>query len=132
VKVVIDTNVFLSGIFWAGPASDVLDLWANDRIELVVSPSIMEEYERILARMDRKMPERADFWRLFIAQYSTIVEAPSAFRICRDPKDDMFLDCAVAAVAKYVISGDKDLLTLKNVSGVEILSPATFLSRLGV
>jgi putative PIN family toxin of toxin-antitoxin system len=110
----------------------VLDLWANDRIELVVSPSIMEEYERILARMDRKMPERADFWRLFIAQYSTIVEAPSAFRICRDPKDDMFLDCAVAAVAKYVISGDKDLLTLKNVSGVEILSPATFLSRLGV
>lgn len=51
------------------------------------------------------------------------------FRLCRDPKDDMFLDCAVAGGAKYLISGDKDLLTLGSVAGVKIVTPAEFLKK---
>ena len=51
------------------------------------------------------------------------------FRLCRDPKDNMFLDCAVAGGAKYLVSGDKDLLMLKGVAGVKILSPAEFLKK---
>jgi putative PIN family toxin of toxin-antitoxin system len=129
VKVVIDTNVFLSGIFWAGPAGDVLELWANDRIELVASAAILEEYERVLAEMERKEPDRADFWRLFIAQYSTTIDPPARFLVCRDPKDNMFLDCAVAAGAKCLVSGDKDLRVLKKVAGVEILTPREFLDH---
>jgi putative PIN family toxin of toxin-antitoxin system len=129
VKVVLDTNVFLSGIFWAGTASEVLNLWAKDRVEVIVSPFILEEYERILGEMDQRRPGQSDFWRLFIVQFSTLIHPREMFRLCRDPKDNMFLDCAVAGGAKYLVSGDKDLLMLKGVAGVKILSPAEFLKK---
>lgn len=129
MKVVLDTNVFLSGIFWTGTASHVLDLWAKDRVQVVVSPVILEEYERILGKMDERKPGQADFWRLFVVQFSTLIHPREMFRLCRDPKDDMFLDCAVAGGAKYLISGDKDLLTLGSVAGVKIVTPAEFLKK---
>jgi uncharacterized protein len=131
VKVVIDTNVLVSGIFWNGAPSDVLDLWARDKITVVVSPAIIFEYERVLEEMDRKRPSgQADVWSLFIAQHSLLVHPSGPFRICRDPEDDKFLHCAVFSGAKFLVSGDKDLLTLKALSGLQIVSPAEFLKRL--
>lgn len=76
MKVVLDTNVLLSGIFWTGTASQILDLWAKDKIRVVVSPEILEEYERLLKNMDHRKPGQSDFWRLFITQYTEKEEGP--------------------------------------------------------
>lgn len=128
MKIVLDTNVLVSGIFWNGPSRAVLDLWAKERIEVVVSPLILEEYERLLAEMERKKSQDlTETWRGFIVRHSVLIHPEGAFRLCRDPNDDKFLHCAVSAGARVLVSGDKDLLVLKKVSETNILSPREFL-----
>jgi uncharacterized protein len=131
VKVVLDTNVLISGVFWGGPAGDILNLWARDKLSVVTSPAILSEYERVLEEMDRRKPSGlSGLWKLFVAQHSSVIHPTGSLKVCRDPDDDKFLDCAVAAGCRYVVSGDKDLLVLKAVERVEIISPAAFLRAL--
>ena len=56
MQVVLDTNVLVSGVFWRGPASRILELWVKDKIEVVVSPDILTEYRRLLAELERGKP----------------------------------------------------------------------------
>ena len=80
--------------------------------------------------MDRKRPAGlADVWLRFIVKNSILIRPEGAFRLCRDPDDDKFLHCAVSAGVHALVSGDKDLLVLKKVSGVEVLPPQAFLRR---
>ena len=131
MKVVLDTNILVSGIFWGGAPSRILELWAKERIEVVVSPLILEEYERVLTEMERKKPtDLSEDWNGFIVRHSILIHPEGAFRLCRDPDDDKFLHCAVSAGAKILVSGDKDLLVLKRVSETDILTPKAFLRRI--
>lgn len=130
MKVVLDTNVLVSGVFWSGPASRILELWANDKIDVVVSPDILTEYQRLLAEMERNKPSGlADAWAVFIAQHATVIHPAGHPRLCRDRDDDKFLHCALSAGARILITGDKDLLSMGRVADVELLSPAAFLRR---
>ena len=128
MQVVLDTNVLVSGVFWHGPASRILELWANDKIEVVVSPDILKEYQRLLAELERGKPAGlADTWAVFIAQHATVIHPAGHPRLCRDPDDDKFLQCALSAGARALVTGDKDLLSMGRVSDVELLTPAAFL-----
>lgn len=128
MTVVLDTNVLVSGVFWHGPASRILELWAKDSIEVVVSPEILTEYRRLLAEMERGKPAGlADAWAMFIAQHAIVIHPVSHPRLCRDPDDDKFLHCALSADARAVVTGDKDLLSMGRVGDVELLTPAAFL-----
>ena len=128
MKVVLDTNVLVSGIFWRGPASRILELWAKDRIEVIVSPEILTEYQRLLAEMERDKPAGlAEAWAVFIAQHAIVIHVAGHPRLCRDPDDDKFLHCALSAGVRVVVSGDKDLLSMGRVGDVEILTPTAFL-----
>ncbi|MBI3011445.1 MAG: putative toxin-antitoxin system toxin component, PIN family [Candidatus Omnitrophica bacterium] len=130
MKVVLDTNVLVSGVFWRGPASRILELWANDRIEVVASPEMLTEYQRLLAVMERDKPAGlADAWAVFIAQHATVIHPAGHPRLCRDPDDDKFLHCALSAGVRTVVSGDKDLLSVDRLAEVEILTPTGFLRR---
>ena len=130
MQVVLDTNVLVSGIFWHGPASQILELWAKDKIEVVVSPEILTEYQRLLAEMERDKPAGlADAWTVFIAQHATVIHPAGHPRLCRDPDDDKFLHCALSAGVKILITGDKDLLSMDRMADVELVSPAAFLRR---
>ena len=115
MRIVLDTNVFISGIFFSGPPYQILKSWRDGRIELLVSPSILEEYQRIgieLASKFRDVDLRP-FWDLLAIQ-AHIVLAPTLPPVIHDdPSDDKFLEAAVAGNASYVISGDKHLLTLR-------------------
>ena len=131
MKVVLDTNILVSGIFWGGAPSRILELWAKERIEVVVSPLILEEYERVLTEMERKKPtDLSEDLNGFILRHSILIHPEGAFRLCRHPDDDKFLHCAVSAGAKILVSGDKDLLVLKRVSETDILTPKAFLRRI--
>lgn len=130
MRVVLDTNVVVSGVFWRGPASRILDLWAHDKIDVVVSPDILTEYQRLLVELERGKPAGlADAWVVFITQHATVIHPTSHPRLCRDPDDDKFLHCALSAGVRCVVTGDKDLLSLDRVADVELLSPAAFLRR---
>ena len=130
MKVVLDTNVLVSGIFWHGPASRILELWAKDKLEVVVSPEILTEYQRLLAELERARPAGlADAWTVFIAQHATVIHPADHPRLCRDPDDDKFLHCALSAGARALVSGDKDLLSMVRVADVEMLTPTVFLRR---
>ena len=130
MQVVLDTNVLVSGVFWHGPASRILELWAKDKIDVVVSPAILTEYQRLLAELERGKPAGlADTWTVFIAQHATVIHPADHPRLCRDPDDDKFLHCALSAGAKVLVTGDKDLLSMGRVADVELLTPAAFLRR---
>ena len=114
MRIVLDTNVFISGTFFTGPPYQILKAWRDGRVQLLVSPSILDEYQRIgaeLALQFRDVDLKA-FLDLLTVQ-AEIVLAPTLPPVIRDdPSDDKFLEAAVAGNASYIISGDKHLLTL--------------------
>jgi len=123
----------ISGIFWKGSPHKVLQAWIDEKFELVVSEEILMEYSRILKEFEKKRSDYenlAKSWILFIAQYATFINVKKKVKVCRDPDDDMFLSCAVSANAKFIVSGDKDLLDLKEYLNVKIMDASSFLKEL--
>jgi putative PIN family toxin of toxin-antitoxin system len=128
MRIVLDTNVFISGIFFSGPPYQILKLWRDGRVELLVSPSILEEYQRIgieLASKFRDVDLRP-FWDLLAIQAQIVLPPTLPPVIHDDPSDDNFLEAAVAGNASYLISGDKHLLKLSEYQGIQILKPRDF------
>ncbi len=133
MRVVLDTNVLVSGIFWDGAPSFVLERWIEEKYDLVVSPVILDEYRQVLLAMPvgRETAALAGSWTLLLARHATLVQAPAVTRVCRDRDDDKFIDCALAGSANVIVSEDRDLLTLGEVYGIKLLSARTFLEYLG-
>jgi len=131
MKVVLDTNVLVSGIFWKGAPSTVLERWIKDEFQVFTTVQILKEVEKTLDQIDHT-PGKAlsRHWLLFIAQNSRLVATTTSIKVCRDPDDDKFLNCALSAEAKFIVSGDKDLLSLGRIQSVEIVNPASFLKIL--
>ncbi len=132
IKAILDTNVFISGVFWKGPPFEILKAWQEQRFQLVISPPILDEYRRVLDEMMKKrpLPVLNSILRV-IELHSEMVEPVSfAEPVCGDPNDDKFLEAALAADADYVVSGDAALLNLKHHHGIEIVRPAQFLHLL--
>jgi uncharacterized protein len=132
IKAILDTNVFISGVFWKGPPFEILKAWQEQRFRLAISPPILDEYPRVSDEMMKKrpLPVLASILRI-IELHSAMVEPVSfAEPVCSDPDDDKFLEAALAAQADYVVSGDAALLNLKHHRGIEIVRPARFLSLL--
>jgi putative PIN family toxin of toxin-antitoxin system len=128
VKVVVDTNILISGIFWGGKPGIVLGHWRLGNLEMLATVDILEEYLRVIAKVGRHDPELIEHWTGFLLQNLTLIEKTTSLKNCRDPHDNMFLECVVSAGADCLVSGDDDLLVLRNVLGIPILSVAKFLS----
>jgi len=131
MRIILDTNVFISGIFFTGPPSRILEAWRDGKVQLLVSPSILDEYQRIgaeLALQFQGVGLRPFLDLLTI--HAEIVLAPTLPpAIHDDPSDDKFLEAAVAGNASYIISGDKHLLKLSEFQGIQILKPRDFVQR---
>lgn len=131
MKVVIDTNVFVSSLINpAGSPRRVIDLWRFEKVTLCLSRAILEEYFELLDRFGlTEKPMGEQFLRLFQSRYNQVfVESPSAIKaVPEDPHDDKFIECAVAAKANVIVSGNGHLRKLKWYRSIPILSPAEFL-----
>ncbi|MBI4385923.1 MAG: putative toxin-antitoxin system toxin component, PIN family [Elusimicrobia bacterium] len=130
-RVVLDTNVIISS-FWGGKPGEIVDLWKDGRILLIVSLPILKEYLAVCARFglaDAQLKERG---LLFLeSPFSTLVHARSEFSVIQeDLPDNRFLECAVDGGANFIVSGDQHLLRLKVFQKIPILSPIDFLKRL--
>ena len=132
--VVFDGNVVLAAIGWGGTARLCLKLAVKRRLLLCVTTSILSEYEAVVPeRLREEMPGLDPHPKLaWIRAKSRLVgPAPLGKQRSRDPKDDQYLACALAARARYIVSYDEDLLALKKPFGIEIIRPAELLRRLG-
>lgn len=131
MKVVIDTNVFVSSLLNpAGSPRKVIDLWRFEKITLCLSKAILEEYFELLDRFGlTEKPMGEQFLRLFQSRYNQIfVASPPVIKaVPEDPHDEKFVECAVTAKADVIVSGDGHLQRLKSYRGIKILSPAEFL-----
>lgn len=133
MKVVFDTNVVASASFWRGAPFDCLAAWAQGRCEVFVSPALLAEYHEIIEELTLEYPARTVVeWANALTESATLVFPMEQVKgVTIDPDDEMILECALAAEADYIVSGDKKhLLSLKEFRGIPIVSPADFLRRL--
>jgi uncharacterized protein len=138
-RLVIDTNVFVSGLISeAGSPATILRAIRNKKVIHVVSDLIVEEYLRVLEYPRiRKFKKITDAFVADIAAYliyrTERVELVSRIRLSRDPADDVFLETAVDGRADLLISGDKtDLLALRVVEDIPIVSASEAVVRPGL
>lgn len=133
VRVVLDTNVFLSGIFFGGIPGRLLEAWQAGHLTLVLSPAILAEYHRAGAALAARYPGIDAALHPLLAlvtQSATLVDAPDLpDAVSADPDDDKFLACAVASRTPVIVSGDKHLLHVSGWSGIEVLTPRQVLDR---
>ena len=128
MRVVLDTNVFISGVFFTGPPYKILEAWRDARIQLVVSPAILEEYKRVGETLATQFPG-VDLEPIldFLTLHAEVVTADTLLEpVCRDPDDDKFVACALASGVRHVISGDKHLLNASGYKGLKVVSPRRF------
>jgi putative PIN family toxin of toxin-antitoxin system len=128
MKVVLDTNVLISGVFFAGLPSRILEAWRDGRMDLVVSPAILEEYRRVGERLALQFEGLSlEPFLMLLATHAEIVEPPELPEpVASDPDDDKFLACALVSDAQLIISGDKHLLAVSPYKDVKVVSPRQF------
>ena len=112
MRIVLDTNVLISGIFFSGPPHQILGAWRDGKVQFAVSPEILEEYYRVSESLSEQFPE-VDVAPLLdlVTIESYLVQAPAfSEAVSDDPDDDKFLACALASNTKIIVSGDKHLI----------------------
>ena len=131
MKVVVDTNVFISGVFFTGPTHQILDAWRRGSVQIVAAPEILAEYRGTGTELTANFPEvELEPWLELLAVKSIVVEAPPlAEQVCTDPDDDKFLACALAGRASIVVSGDKALLRTSGYKPLRVLTPRSFVNQ---
>lgn len=138
LRVVVDTNVLVSGLFGIknSPSFQILKAIRTQKIILVISSIIIEELEEVIGRQRiinlTKMTgdEQKYFINELIERSDVATEKQLSQIVSRDIKDDKFLACAYEAKADYIITGDEDLLILKEYEGIKIVKPREFINLL--
>ena len=136
MRLVLDTGVVFSGLLWRGTTYQLLtSLRQSSEVKLSSSVTLFAELADVLSRPTsaRRLSLVGRTTKDVLEDYAGIVEfvAPAAIsRTSTDPDDDAVLACALAAQADLIVSGDPDLLNLKNYQRIPIVSPAEALQRL--
>lgn len=132
MKAVLDTNVFISGIFWRGSSNKVINKWKEEKFTLVISLDTVSEIIRILQDFKIRLPdELIREWVDLIVRNSMIVEPKEKIKIVKDdPKDDIFIETAIAGKVVYIVSRDKHLLKLKEFRKIKIVTPEEFIETI--
>jgi len=133
-RVVLDTNILISGIGWSGSPKDVIEAFLKGEFILLISESLLNELERILnykkfyfipgylkESLIRNLLKAAEF-----------VKTKKKLDIIKeDPEDNKVLECALFGKADYIVTGDKHLLKLCKFNNIKILTPIEFLKERG-
>jgi putative PIN family toxin of toxin-antitoxin system len=133
LKAVIDANVFISALLNPGSAADVIADLAHDKFELIYPARLIVELQRINDKpklSTRISPEAVAEILELITEKGLLVEPTQVESICRDPSDDVYLACALAAEANFIVTGDHDLLSMSRHESTAIIMPATFLEKM--
>lgn len=135
VRLVLDTNTAVSGLLWHQAPAQLIDAALQGRIELFTSETLLVEISDVLprAKLARRVAASGFTIPQLIARFAVLAQSvtPASIpRTSRDPDDDHVLACALAAQADLIVSGDADLLNLKALQGIPIVTAAEALTRL--
>ena len=127
MKIVIDTNVVIQGVFFGSAPRRILSAVVNRELDAVATPEIVNEYQEIVDEMIDRKQGRLDRSILvpFLSELE-MIESTSEIEVCRDPDDDKFISCAIDGKAIIIVSGDKDLLVIGKYEGVKIMTAHDF------
>ncbi|MGB5770128.1 MAG: putative toxin-antitoxin system toxin component, PIN family [Crocosphaera sp.] len=131
-RIVIDTNVIISAIlFNNSPPGKAVNL-ANKRGRILLSDTIFQEMQKTITRPKFDRYLSFDSRRQILSKLlldSELVEITETITVCRDPKDNQFLELAVSGKANFMITGDQDLLVLNPFQGIQIITVNEFLNK---
>jgi putative PIN family toxin of toxin-antitoxin system len=129
MKVVVDTNIFISSFFGGNPKK-IIDLWKKGEISLCLSKDILDEYIEVLQRIglgdEREIEELLSLFAKGVNIIFT-TKTREIKAVKNDPDDDKFIECAVALKAEVIVTGDKALKAMNEYMGIKILTPQQFL-----
>jgi putative PIN family toxin of toxin-antitoxin system len=128
LRIVVDANVLMSGLFFGGWPYRVLEAWRDGQVEIVISVAILEEYREVGQRLAGQFSgvNPGSFLDLLSVE-GLFDEAPDLpAPVCSDHADDKFLACALAGGAKFIVSGDRGLQRISGYRGIEVVSPRRF------
>ena len=130
MRIVIDTNVVISGTFFGGYPRRVIEAVVKSEVKACASVDIVQEYretiDEVIAKGQGKLDRKV--LNLLILALE-MVEPQTHIKVSRDGGDDMFIDCAKEAKALFIVSGDKDLLVLGEYKGIQIITAREFCER---
>lgn len=127
--IVLDTNVFISGIYWSGDSERILNYWFDNRFEVICSIKIIEEIIKTLMNFKVQLEfNNLLLWINIISGKSVIIEPIVKLNVVKDdPDDNKFIEAAVTGKADYIITQDNHLLRIGKFQDVEIMTPSEFL-----
>ncbi len=128
MRIVLDTNVFISGIFFSGPPSQILKAWKNSNLQIVLSREILEKYQSVAVSLADKFPTVDILPIIELVTIHGLFVDTKDFKasVCDDPDDDKFIECAIASNTKIIVSGDKHLLKVSGYQGITVFKPRNF------
>lgn len=131
-KATLDTNIFISALGWKGNPNKVFGKIVDGKVELVISN---EQFAELSEALDypkfQFTDEQKDRFKSLILEIATFVKPVEKIDIIKnDPDDNMILEAAIAGNADYIVTGDPDLLELKEFRGIKIVKAKEFLEEI--
>jgi len=132
MRVVVDTNVFVSS-FFGGPPGQIIECWRRGDITLCVSRDLLDEYVEVLNRLGLEASLIHELLELFASGYNLVFTAStSPLRILKDdPDDNMLFECAVELKAAVIVTGHKAVRAVARYMDIDVVTPTEFLARQG-
>ena len=130
MKIVVDTNVVISGVFFGGNPRQIVEAIADGKIDAYVTTEIVDEYMGIIDSMIERKQGRLN--QSILAPFFSalkMIEPETEIELSRDSDDDKFIGCAVDAKALYIVSGDNDLLDIGEYGDIRIITAKEFCDK---
>ncbi len=127
VNVLLDTNIIISAIGFGGKPREILTLVLEKRISAITSPVLLAELEDIIFKKFPPLsPEYKKIEKLIRKKFK-IVEPKKTLQIVKDKADNRVLEAAMEGDCRYIVTGDKELLTLGSFRKIQIITASQFL-----
>ncbi len=137
VRLVLDTNVFLSGFLWEGNEAELIKRIERKEASNFITPEIVLEIERVLRRDKFKellvkatMTADEIIQKILSLSHIVIGQTLKETIVKADPTDDKFIECALNSGARYIVSGDRHLLSIKEYKNIKIVTASHVLPLL--
>ena len=132
MKIVLDANIFVSAFLYGGNPKEIFEMVYDGEHTLFITDEILAEADIVFRKRKFHLTEeKVEYYIRRIKEIGTKIKVADSERVttggCRDKTDNVYLECAVAARADYVISGDIHLRELKEYRGIKIVNPAEYL-----
>jgi uncharacterized protein len=131
MRAVFDTNIYISALAIPGGAAErAMRLAINGTFELALSRAILDEILEVLSRKFARDAEELARTAIFLSSLAIYAASTERIRVLADEPDNRILECALAAAADVIVTGDEEILALGTWQGIEIVSLRRFLERL--